>query len=1048
MWLAASPAPAETVSLATNHAPTKTIFISQNASASLQASANTLADYLGQISGGTYAVSTFNPSNGPDPGIILGLNTDLNFTDEVPDSIGNLKIRERFVIGTANSSQYVFLVGATDLAVQDAVFHWLEKLGCRWFFGSPNWTIVPSDANLAWAPSIPLRSASTTMGTRSISMNIYNDETPAYKMRSIWPEYLGSSGASGDWLQQQLDWTEWSRANRAVSSYYINAGHSYDAVISWARAQGLWSDDYYALINGVRDTTGQLSLGHIEVQNLLRDYVADKLLGSLDSISLEPRDGSKWGTDPLDEAIQPLASGSVTDRVITANNYAAAGVPPGKYIGMYAYNMHSAPPSMNVNDKIYVLIATAFLSQGHTIHSLLAGWSAKAQNLGIRDYFSVWDWDFNLPGGARVSNLSKLKSNIAYYHTNNADIYSAESTDAWGPLGLGFYLSAKLLWNPAADTEALKTDFLDSSFGPAAETMRLFYDHIDQGNRYPLGNDLMGQLYGYIDTARGKTPDAEIVSRLNDLTLYLRYVELVRQYGTSSEEVLRYTWQIKDTNVVSSLACWRKFSGTWPSGMNWQVKYPIHPWKVSHTFTQAEIDQMIQSGIANNPTLPVEPRSYDGDLLLTDAMGATRGGIPPWRVSMWYFLKTDGNGNLPTLTMASGYAYSDHGDLNWTLYTEDGETLLESGAIPPDKVTRTVDFAPQEADTVYLLTCTDNKSTSRVNWTPGSVVTFSAGIGPSLWLDGRASRMYFYVPKGTTFVEASANYVSNCTFYNAAGTTKFVIASDQENIDIVVPVDAGDDDQMWYVTTLKTRGFQFRNIPGLFALNADELLVPRDAYSHLVPSGQTAETMGGPGGLRFVNNFYLHTRTDGTLPPLTVTNGLIYANRGDLDWTLYREDGTTVLGTGTVPPDQLAHTVLFATPDRPGAYRVEMDDYAAGYNISWTAGALVSMSVSQDNPLTNRTRSGRLYFYVPRGTQLVTFAAGACSDLQFYDGDGSLVYSFPGGASGSVTVPSSQAGRIWYFTAAKTTDFCFLNIPGIVARNKDELLVPRWTRLP
>ncbi len=1040
-------APAETIGLAISGSPTKTIRIPTTASPALHSTAAKLAGYLEQISGGTFLVQTFDPVIGPEPGIVLGQSSDLNLTSEVPDPSSDMKIRERYIISAANAGQYVILAGATDLALQNAIYDWLEELNCRWFFGSPNWTIIPSSPTLSWTTPSLLRTRNVTMGGKTLAMNIYIDELPDFKMRSIWAQYMGSSGVNGDWRQQHLDWLAWCEQNRVVSSYTINAGHAYDSIISWAKTKGVWSDSYYALINGMRPTTAQLSLGNPGVQQILRDYTQEKLAGTAESVSLEPRDGGAWGTDPLDEAIQPLSSGSVTDRVITANNFAASAVPPGKYIGMYAYNYHSAPPSMMVSDRVYVMIATAFLKQGYTVDGLLAGWGAKAQNLGVREYFSVWDWDHNLPGKAGVANLARQRSRIPYYYFSDADVISAESTDAWGPLGLGFYISAKLLWNTDADVDALKIDFLNRCFGPAAGTMRSFYDRIDPSNNYPLSRDLIGRLYGYIQTARGQTNDSGIVARLDDLTLYLRYVELVAEHGLSSEAVLRYVWKIKNTNMVSSLTCWRKFAGAWPNGHNWQVKPPNHPWKEATTYSHAEIVQMNLDGIANNPSLPVEPRIYNGEMIPSGAAAILRGEFSRTRGPTRLVIRGDSGGVLPTLSIANGFSYTNRGDATWSLYTEDGETLLESGTIPPTQTAYPVTFSASGIGENFLFVYNDTLATSKITWPAGSKVTIFAGNDSPLWQSGRAGRLYFYVPKGATYVEAYASTISNCTFYSAAGVQKKAFTSQATNVDIVIPVNAGEDSQIWYITQMSAVGFEFRNIPAFFALSPDELLIPKDALVDLVPSGQSAQTRGSTGGMRFINDYYLHTRSDGSLPPLTIANGYTYTNRGNLTWTLYGDDGTTELETGSIPPNQVAHTVTFSPPERKGTYRLMLDDNAASYNVSWAAGESISLSADPGFPFSNRSRAGRLYFYVPKGTQQILFAASSCSDCNFFNGSGTLVYSYPGGTSGSVTVPAGQDGKIWSFTGANTKNFHFLNIPGVVAVNADELLVPRWTQM-
>lgn len=1032
------------IRLAQNGTSQMAIRIPQTATTNLQAAATILADTLGQMTGGVFPIVTFNPATGAAPGLILGTGADLGLTALVPQPGSNMAVRERYILAAANTGAYVVVVGATDLAVTDAIYDFLEQLGCRWFFASPNWTVIPTNIDLAWTTPAPIRTTEAALGTNTLQLNLYADETPDYKMRFIWAEYCGSSGVTGDWRQQELDWNAWCGRNRAVNSYMINAGHAYDAVISWAKSKGRWTDDYYALIGGVRTTTGQLCLGTPAVQQLLRDYAVEKLTGTVESISLEPRDGGNWCECSLCEKIQPLSSGFVTDRIIDANNFAAAAIPAGKFIGMYAYNQHAAAPSLAVSNNIYVLVATAFLSYGNTVEGLLAAWGAKAPKLGIRDYFSVWDWDHNLPGAAKVANLSDLHSRLPSYFAGHADVYSAESTHAWGPLGLGFYIAAKLLWDTDADVEALKADFLTRCFGPAADTMRAFYDRLDPANGYPLGSDLMGQLYALVNTARGQTSDPAIVARLDDLTLYLRYIDLWRLYG-SSEIVLRYAWKIRNSNMMDSLSCWRNFSGTWPDGKNWSVKYPDHPWKEAGTFSHAEIVQMNLDGIASNALLPVGPRAFGTDLVYSGGASGTRGTLYRVRGNVYCYMTADASGHLPVLSLADGFSYTNRGPASWDLYTGDGHTLLESGLIPADKVVRPVMFTTTGAG-LYLFVYRDGDATSTITWPTGSKVSLCAGSGRALTQAGRATRFYFYVSRGTAYVIANASYLLDCKFYTASGVLKKDYTNSQNYyMDIVIPVGAGEDAQIWYATSIMGVDLHFRNIPPYLALRQDELLIPRDAFADLVPSGQAPDTRGSTfGGFRSVNHFLSHTGSGGALPPLTVNDGAVDTTRGSLDWTLSGEEGSTVLQSGAVPPDRMDHAVSFTNPPSSGAWQVRMDDHDAGYDVTWPTGACVSVAADPNRPFTNRQRSGRLYFSVPPGTPHIDFAADSCADCVFHNGAGQAVFSYAGGTNGYVAVPSGQDGQIWYVTGLSVTGFRFLNIPGVLALNKDELLAPRW----
>src|SRR5439155_6134630 len=49
----------------------------------------------------------------------------------------------------------------------------------------------------------------------------------------------------------------------------------------------------------------------------------------------------------------------------------------------------------------------------------------------------------------------------------------------WATEGLNYYVVARLHWDPTANVDAIIDDYCQSGFGPAAKTMRRYYDALE-----------------------------------------------------------------------------------------------------------------------------------------------------------------------------------------------------------------------------------------------------------------------------------------------------------------------------------------------------------------------------------------------------------------------------------------------------------------------------------------------------------------------------------------------------------------------------------------
>ena len=164
----------------------------------------------------------------------------------------------------------------------------------------------------------------------------------------------------------------------------------------------------------------------------------------------------------------------------------------------------------------------------------LEAWAKKAKNVGVYDYWAVYNWSNAMPGMMLGGNVNYLTKVIPEYYRLGARVWISEAGNCWGPCGLGYYLASRLLWNTAASSNkgAIINDFLNKSFGKGALPMKRFYELID-GSRHlhpALDADKLEEtskaMYSCLRKAWKSESNPKIRERLKDLLCYTRLVEL------------------------------------------------------------------------------------------------------------------------------------------------------------------------------------------------------------------------------------------------------------------------------------------------------------------------------------------------------------------------------------------------------------------------------------------------------------------------------------------------------------------------------------------
>lgn len=804
------------------------VVVAPDASERVRKAARDLASKLEQITGAPFEVVEADGTTG----IAVGDHRDFPALALATDFNPNiLSRREEYLLRT---HQYgLHLIGATDMAAQHAVWDFLSRLGYRQLMPTDTWEIIPR-----------IEILQVSMDT-SEAPDFYNRDGPR----------------PAPWSDGAL-WRRWQARNRMTSAFFLRTGHAYDGIIRANRQAFEKNPEFFAKVDGKHGggRSDKFCIANEGLRELIVQHAVERIDEDTDSISMDPSDGGDWCE--CDDCAQ---MGSVSDRVvILANEVAAAmndlGFESAKYAGIYAYNEHSPPPSVEVHPNVIVSIATAFIRGGYSLDQLLEGWGEKTEMIGIRDYHDVILWSQGMPLRARGGNVSYLTNNIPRFYKAGARFMNSESSDSWGPNGLGYYLSGLLLWDVDAAKRAdrIIDDFVEKAFESAFRTMREFYRLLaeDHGT-FRTNDDLLARMYGSLDEAYGLTDTPHVLTRLDELTLYTRYVELMFQFNAAegdearvraAQKLSRHTYRMRDTMLVHvrGLYSWLRRRGVDPADPGvLRVGTPgrdEEPWMSHETFSDEEIAGYLRDGLATykKDVMDFEPVAFSNELVpafpaleLPQVTTGDFGSGNTFRGRHEVFTWMTADTSALDLEVAGGLIswYRDRGNVRFRLYSPMevfGEPVDTDESVPPDGETYTIRLeSPYEG--LHRLEWNDGSDRTRVVWSENHPVTIRSSMDAPARLPNNR-RLYFYVPKGTSIVGGftTGNANERTQVYDGDGNRVFVM-SDVEGGEgyFSIPVPDGQDGTLWEFR----RGYgrqMLMTVPPYLARNEQELLLPKE----------------------------------------------------------------------------------------------------------------------------------------------------------------------------------------------------------------------------
>jgi hypothetical protein len=786
------------------------VVVAPNAAPAVQAAAQALAAYLGRMTGAPFVVTNANGR----AGIAVGVPSDFPDVRLRPPFRGtDLTQRDDYLLLAHGRPPGVYVLGATERAVEFAVWDFLHRVGYRRYFPNPAWEIVPQQQKL------------------TVNFNVH--ESPDYLIRNV--------GANFRWVDDKANtrmYDEWFQRNRLGETLKIWHIHMWHGIVSQFQKTFDANPEFYPLVDGQRQTNAsKFCSAHPGVRDIAFQFATNYFIAyPCDGVSMDPTDGS-WHYCEDDRCKQV---GGRTEQVVDLANDVARRVRAlgqtdprfqNKYVGINAYNVYCAPPAIAVDPRVSVQVANGLMGDGKpwTIAELLDGWSKKTTGLlGIYDYYSLIVWGANKPNNSLAGNTGYIADSIPAAHRRyGLRTFTSEGGIDFGPCGLGYYLASRLLWDTTESAEAIQEEFFTNCFGsgPCRETMGKFYDQIDVGNHgWAVIDrvDLIGRMYRHLQTALSQTTDPQIRERIHQLLLYTRYADLEWQWEAAPRDeekiraMLSFAYRIKDTHMVHSAGLWHGLGLTTDPS-----------WKQTNAFTNAEYDQILTDGIARHPLHPFTPVKFSRDLV-----PATPLKLPP---------VTNGHFRSIMAEPQIAYTWVSPGQTSVTVRVTNGEqpqkVYLYSGTsqyhledhreVMHQRAWQQDPVAPDDNLTLTT-TKTGLHRIQRVNyhnmgWDIGMPMTFPTG---SMSLNyGDHIVMYFYVPKGTktlAFWDKSPYGVIR----DANGTERYDLSAEGPLV-VSIAVPPGQDGALWRVEN-QAGIIHFFTIPPYFARNEKELLLPRE----------------------------------------------------------------------------------------------------------------------------------------------------------------------------------------------------------------------------
>lgn len=372
---------------------------------------------------------------------------------------------ESFLLRTAGSS--LIIAGGRERGALYGVYGFLEKLGCRWFTRDVS--------------RVPKRTKLTISA-------LDETQSPAFEYR----ETFFTEALDKDWAARNRTNGHFQRLDESTGGKisYFPFVHSFNLLVP---PEKYFKDhpEYFSLIEGRRRVErSQLCLTNRQVLKLVvqqvRQWIRERPEAKI--ISVSQNDWAGWCECDDCRRVEAEEGGAHSGPLLRFVNEVAAEIEktnPDKLIDTLTYMYTEDPPArVRPRPNVRVRLCPIRACEAHPYEQCernayfmkaLKGWSELTSQLYVWHYNTNFR-HFLLP----FPNYDELAADIPMYQRHGvAGLFMEGAVSPGGgaeDAELRSYVMARLLWNPNTNVQRDINEFLAGVYGPAAKTMRAYFD--------------------------------------------------------------------------------------------------------------------------------------------------------------------------------------------------------------------------------------------------------------------------------------------------------------------------------------------------------------------------------------------------------------------------------------------------------------------------------------------------------------------------------------------------------------------------------------------
>lgn len=410
-----------------------------------------------------------------------------------------------------------------------------EFLGCRWY--SKDFELVPAVSNV------------------TVKLATDETQTPAFTFRDVFWDCTQDSVYRA---KAKINGIHFDSPITPMAPYIDvikTVGFSFEGIIN-GNDYFAEHPEYFFLDETGNRNPGQLCLTNPDVIRILDEYVCNEVKNHPDFqiFTLYTNDSDEVCHCEDCEAVN-AAEGTSVGTLLRAVNTIAADIytlrPDATFQTLFGENGLNPPAITKLEPNVAIMLCSIGCNMAKPYEQGSPKFCEFIKNWSTVDCkLSVWDYNTNFTNySAPCPNISNIDDNIRLMYANNIRGYfmqgnAYENSGEFGELRA--YITAKLLWNPDCDIEAITNEFLWAYYGPGYKNIAAYiklteanavdsFDIIcDPDDMLTLDSKQAAQSDVWWDAAEAVAKDDAQLARIQRSRIQLRYYKSKMHLGEFS----------------------------------------------------------------------------------------------------------------------------------------------------------------------------------------------------------------------------------------------------------------------------------------------------------------------------------------------------------------------------------------------------------------------------------------------------------------------------------------------------------------------------------